>query len=127
MSAQKRINSEKESLSSVTKTLISSLPRHHNISMKLLVLLSSCLMVSNALPLIDYIYKGYEQAPYTVTADYNVTDFLMQGNSIHDVTFQGIETRKYPEAWWACTEGSVAVTGEERVGLCATVLAVPVP
>merc|ERR1712079_806491 len=68
-------------------------------SMKLLVLLSSCLVVSNALPLIDYIYKGYEQAPYTVTADYN-----------------GIETRKYPEAWWACTEGSVAVTGEERVG-----------
>ena len=126
MSAQKRINSEKESLSSVTKTLISSLPRHHNISMKLLVLLSSCLVVSNALPLIDYIYKGYEQAPYTVTADYNVvTDVLMKGNSIHDVTFQGIETRKYPEAWWACTEGSVAVTGEERVGLCATVLAVP--
>ena len=95
--------------------------------MKLLVLLSSCLVVSNALPLIDYIYKGYEQAPYTVTADYNVvTDFLMKGNScIHDVTFQGIETRKYPEAWWACTEGSVAVTGEERVGLCATVSAVP--
>merc|ERR1712156_48345 len=82
-----------------TKTLISSLPRHHNISMKLLVLVSSCIMVSNALPLIDYIYKGYEQAPYTVTADYN-----------------GIETRKYPEAWWACTEGSVAVTGDERVG-----------
>ena len=126
MSAQKRINSEKESLSSVTKTLISSLPRHHNISMKLLVLLSSCLVVSNALPLIDYIYKGYEQAPYTVTADYNVvTDVLMKGNSIHDVTFQGIETRKYPEAWWACTEGSVAVTGNERVGLGATVLAVP--
>ena len=126
MSAQKRINSEKESLSSVTKTLISSLPRHHNISMKLLVLVSSCLVVSNALPLIDYIYKGYEQAPYTVTADYNVvTDVLMKRNSIHDVTFQGIETRKYPEAWWACTEGSVAVTGEERVGLCATVLAVP--
>ena len=126
MSAQKRINSEKESLSSVTKTLISSLPRHHNISMKLLVLLSSCLVVSNALPLIDYIYKGYEQAPYTVTADYNVvTDVLMKGNSIHDVTFQGIETRKYPEAWWACTEGSVAVTGDERVGLCVTVLAVP--
>ena len=96
--------------------------------MKLLVLLSSCLVVSNALPLIDYIYKGYEQAPYTVTADYNVvTDVLMKGNSIHDVTFQGIETRKYPEAWWACTEGSVAVTGEERVGLCVTVLAVPVP
>ena len=95
--------------------------------MKLLVLLSSCLVVSNALPLIDYIYKGYEQAPYTVTADYNVTYFLMKGNSIHDVTFQGIETRKYPEAWWACTEGSVAVTGEERVGLCATVLTVPVP
>ena len=127
MSAQKRINSEKESLSSVTKTLISSLPRHHNISMKLLVLVSSCIMVSNALPLIDYIYKGYEQAPYTVTADYNVvTDVLMKGNSILDVTFQGIETRKYPEAWWACTEGSVAVTGDERVGHCATtVSAVP--
>ena len=56
--------------------------------MKLLVLLSSCLVVSNALPLIDYIYKGYEQAPYTVTADYNVvTDVLMKGNSILDVTF----------------------------------------
>ena len=91
--------------------------------MKLLVLLSSCLVVSNALPLIDYIYKGYEQAPYTVTANYNVTVFIMKGNSIYDVTFQGIETRKYPEAWWACTEGSVAVTGDERVGLCVTVLA----
>ena len=90
--------------------------------MKLLVLLSSCLVVSNALPLIDYIYKGYEQAPYTVTADYNVTDYLTKRNSIHDVTFQGIETRKYPEAWWACTEGSVAVTGEERVGPLSFVL-----
>ena len=48
--------------------------------MKLVVLVSSCIMVSNALPLIDYIYKGYEQAPYTVTADYNVvTNVLMKG------------------------------------------------
>ena len=40
--------------------------------MKLLVLLSSCVVASYAIPLVDYFYKGYEQAPYTVTANYNV-------------------------------------------------------
>ena len=40
--------------------------------MKLLVLLSSCVVASYAIPLVDYLYKGYEQAPYTVTANYNV-------------------------------------------------------
>ena len=29
-------------------------------------------MASYAIPLVDYVYKGYEQAPYTVTANFNV-------------------------------------------------------
>ena len=58
-------------------------------------------------------YNGYEQAPYTVTHQYQVW-VENAGGKLFVLCHQGFESRQYPGKYWACTSSSVVLAPREE-------------